>query len=92
LVGFYEEILKTYLPPRYKNTNVGLIPIIDLNKAIKKWSEKNVFNKKNLISYYEKSVWRVDAMIESCLNLISIYINLKIIKSLLLILLITNVK
>lgn len=73
LVDFYEEILKMYLPPRYKNTSVGLIPLIDLNKAIKKWREKNVFNEKNLISYYQKSVWRVNDMIESCLNLISIH-------------------
>jgi len=60
-IDFNNEVLKQYLPPRYKDKRLDELPEGDLEKAIHKWSNEPIIND----SQYEyiKNVWAVHRLI-----------------------------
>lgn len=72
-ICFYEEELKTYLPPRHKTKSIDRIPEIDLQKALKKWYDKHIFNKNHLNNDHQKSDSYTYRLIVKSLDILTEY-------------------
>lgn len=70
-ICFYQEEIKTYLPPRHKSKTIDQIIEIDLEKALTKWYNKHIFDLSKLSAVNIKSNFHTHRIIVKCLDIIT---------------------
>ncbi len=72
-IYFYEEVLKAYLPPRYKTKSLNELSEADLLRVLDKWFRATVFNKNKVDNDSIKSKGDFHSLIKELLQAITYF-------------------